>query len=237
MAGTGERGKRSWKRTLLWVIGILVVLFLLIQLMPYGRSSHTNPPATTPFQWTDPEAEAIARESCYDCHSNETDWWWATSIAPFSWLTQRDVDMARSRFNFSEWEGGPSLALVQEMIDGQMPPQRYTLIHRGARLTGEEKQILLQGYEASLNVNSGTTSEEPAESPSPTETAGPTPTETAGVTAIINARCTSCHPADRALDYREDNVDEAEALLDEMIQRGASLTTGEREALIQYFTQ
>jgi hypothetical protein len=75
MAGSGGR---SWKKILLWVIGIGVVVFLLIQLVPYGRSSHTNPPATSPFQWADPQAEAIAKSSCYDCHSNETEWWWAT---------------------------------------------------------------------------------------------------------------------------------------------------------------
>ena len=96
MTSTTGRPGRSWKKILLWAIGGAVVVFLLIQLVPYGRSSHSNPPATNPFQWTDPQAEAIARESCYDCHSNETKWWWATNIAPFSWLVQRDVDGARA---------------------------------------------------------------------------------------------------------------------------------------------
>ena len=102
------RPRRSWKKILLWAIGIAVVVFIAIQFVPYGRSSHSNPPATNPFQWTDPQAEAIARESCYDCHSNETKWWWATNIAPFSWLVQRDVDEGRSRLNFSDWNNLPA---------------------------------------------------------------------------------------------------------------------------------
>ena len=149
MAGNGGR---SWKKNLLWALGIAVVVFLLIQLVPYGRSSHTNPPATNPFQWTDPQAEAIARESCYDCHSNETEWWWATSVAPFSWLTQRDVDQGRDSFNFSEWNGMPVAAVREAVDDGEMPPFQYTLIHPGAKLTDAERQILVQGYEAGAAV-------------------------------------------------------------------------------------
>ena len=80
-----------------------------MQAIPYGRSSHTNPPTVNAFTWTDPQAEAIAKVSCYDCHSNETNWWWATNIAPFSWLVQADVDGGRARLNFSEYDGRPSL--------------------------------------------------------------------------------------------------------------------------------
>ena len=117
MTSTAGRPGRSWKKILLWAIGGAVVVFILIQLVPYGRSSHSNPPATNPFQWTDPQAEAIARESCYDCHSNETKWWWATNIAPFSWLVQRDVDGARDEFNFSEWDGQPSVEAIAEAVE------------------------------------------------------------------------------------------------------------------------
>ena len=110
MSSTAGRRGRSWKKILLWAIGAAVVVFILIQFVPYGRTSHSNPEATNPFKWTDPKAESIAKTSCYDCHSNETDWWWATNIAPMSWLVQRDVDGARSSFNFSEWAGEPSVA-------------------------------------------------------------------------------------------------------------------------------
>ena len=141
-----RRPRRSWKKTLLWVIGVAVVLFVLIQFVPYGRTSHTNPPATNPFKWTDPQAEAIARRSCYDCHSNETKWWWATNIAPFSWLVQHDVDGGRARLNFSDCAGEPSAACVQAgRHRRQMPPIQYTLIHPNAKLTDAEKQTLVTG--------------------------------------------------------------------------------------------
>ena len=235
MAGTGGR---SWKRILLWAIGIAVVLFIVIQFIPYGRSSHSNPAATNPFKWTDPQAEAIARQSCYDCHSNETKWWWATNIAPFSWLVQRDVDEGRDTMNFSEFDGGPSVEEFAEVVNGgEMPPFQYTIIHPDAKLSDAEKQMLIAGYTAGLTASgaSGEASPEPA--PSATATSAPAPTATTDAVAIIDLRCGSCHPADQALDFRAGSEAEAQALIDSMVQRGAQVTPEEQQVLVQYFTR
>jgi Haem-binding domain len=233
MASSDGRPERSWKRILLWAVGIAAVVFLLIQLVPYGRSSHSNPPATNPFQWTDPQAEAIAKESCYDCHSNETKWWWATNIAPFSWLVQRDVDGGRARLNFSDWTGQPSAEEVQGIVnEGEMPPFQYTLIHPGAKLTDAEKQTLIQGYAAGIAASGGASSDGQG-----TATPSATPTSGADAVAIINQRCSTCHPADQALAFRAGSAAEAQALIDNMIQRGAQVTPQEQQALVQYFTQ
>lgn len=236
MASTTRRRGRSWKKSLLWVIGAGVAVFILIQFVPYGRTSHSNPQATNPFKWTDPQAEAIAKTSCYDCHSNETEWWWATNVAPMSWLVQRDVDGAREAFNFSEWAGLPSVAELSDAIDGEMPPMQYTLIHPDAKLTDTEKQTLVAGYEASLAANGPASSES---TPSATPSAAPSATagSTADATAIIAARCGACHPTDRALDFRAGNAAEAKALIDAMIQQGAIVTVDEQQALVDYFTQ
>jgi Haem-binding domain len=50
-----------------------LVLFAGSQLVPYGWR-HPNPPVTQDAPWPDADSERIARASCYDCHSNETDW-------------------------------------------------------------------------------------------------------------------------------------------------------------------
>lgn len=231
-------GGRSWKRILLWVIGIAVVLFLVIQFIPYGRSSHSNPAASNPFNWTDPQAEAIARTSCYDCHSNETKWWWATDIAPFSWLVQRDVDGGREHLNFSEFNGLPSAAELQDVVQGgEMPPIQYTLIHPDAKLTDAEKQTLIQGYAAGLAASGASSGGQPE----PTASATPTPTATqtapADAVAIINDVCSRCHAADAALNFHAGSEAEAQALIDSMIQRGAQVTPEQQQALVQYFTR
>jgi hypothetical protein len=236
MAGT----KRSWKKTLLWIIGIAVVLFVVIQIIPYGRSSHSNPPATNQFTWTDPQAEAIAKTACYDCHSNETKWWWATNIAPFSWLVQHDVDEGRAHLNFSEFDGIPDAQQFAEVVNGgEMPPMQYTLIHPSAKLSDAQRQTLIAGYAAGLSATGASSGGQPQPQSSTTPAATPTPTASSTVDAVatINQVCSRCHPPDPALSFHAGSTAEAQALIDNMVQRGAQVTPEQNQALLQYFTR
>ncbi len=117
------------------------------QLVPYGWHK-TNPRVTADAPWPSAEAEAIARESCYSCHSNETDWPAYSHVAPMSWLVRRDVDRGRAALNFSEWgeESEPDDA-AEEVEEGSMPPSQYTMIHRGAVLTDAEAATLVAALE------------------------------------------------------------------------------------------
>jgi len=196
---------------------------------------HTNPPATNDFTWSSAEAEAIAREACYDCHSNETDWWWATNIAPFSWLVQRDVDEGRASLNFSEWSGWLSPKGMRAAVNDGMPPVQYLIIHWGARLSDDEKKTLVDGFAASLGKDSGSPpSASPSASPSPDATTSPAAGD---VEAIAAARCATCHSAQVALDYRTDSTADAAALIEDMVSRGATVTGEEKQTLVDYFTR
>ena len=134
----------SWKRRFAWLAGGLIVLFGLIQLVPFGRS-HTNPPVTQAAVFPDSQSRQIFTDSCADCHSNLTEWPWYSNVAPMSWLVQNHVDEGRSKFNVSEWNRPqPELSEVIEQIrSGEMPPWNYTLIHRNADLTAAEKRRLI----------------------------------------------------------------------------------------------
>jgi len=125
--------------------------FLLIQLVPYGRS-HQDPPAVQEPNWDNPQTRALAKRACFNCHSNETVWPWYSNIAPISWLIQHDVDEGRRRLNFSDWTGGGrALREAGEVItEGGMPPFYYTIIHPNSGLSNTEKQQLIQGLQ-SLN--------------------------------------------------------------------------------------
>jgi hypothetical protein len=118
-------------------------LLLLIQLVPYGRD-HNNPPVTRAALWGNPQGEQLAKQSCYDCHSNITQWRWYSNIAPMSWLIQHDVDEGRGALNFSEWNRGqPQLGeLLEQVSGGEMPPTQYTLVHPSANLSSGEKRQL-----------------------------------------------------------------------------------------------
>ena len=144
-------------KIVLWVVGILVVGFIVIQLIPYGRD-HDNPPVVNEPTWDSARTEQLAREACFDCHSNETVWPWYSNIAPASWLLYRDVIEGRENLNFSEWPedispvaaGAIGDAGAELVTSDEMPPLRYRLIHGPARLSDTEKQELAAGLRRSL---------------------------------------------------------------------------------------
>ena len=74
------------KRKIFWsILGVIVVVVVGIQLIPYGRN-HTNPPVVTEPQWDSPRTRELFTRACADCHSNETVWPWYSNLAPMSWL-------------------------------------------------------------------------------------------------------------------------------------------------------
>lgn len=149
----------KWMQLLFGGVGVLVLLALLIQLIPYGHD-HTNPPVVLEPNWDSPQTRALAKRACFDCHSNETVWPWYSNIAPVSWLVYRDVAEGRQHINFSEWGVHPSLPagegegeehqhgpeVFQEVLKShEMPPATYLLMHPEARLTDQELQTLMAG--------------------------------------------------------------------------------------------
>lgn len=146
------RGAGGWRRWLLLSGSALVVLFGLIQLVPYGRS-HSNPPVLAEPRWDSAATRSLAVRACFDCHSNQTKWRWYSNIAPVSWLIQRDVSGGRSQFNFSEWTKPQDVSsgdLADAIRAGSMPPWFYILLHASAKLSPAEKDALARGLQATL---------------------------------------------------------------------------------------
>jgi len=126
-------------------VGVLTTL-LAIQLVPYGRN-HANPPTTGEPTWDSPATRALAKQACFDCHSNETQWPMYAGVAPASWLIQRDVNEGRAILNFSEWPRPQKAAgdAAEEVREGEMPPVAYALMHDHARLTESDRTRLAVG--------------------------------------------------------------------------------------------
>ena len=123
----------------------LASAFLAMQLVTV---SHTNPPVVSDLVAGE-AVRAILRRSCYDCHSNETDWRFYAYVAPISWMVTDDVEHARARLNFSEWgrysrekRRAKAREILEEIETAEMPPNRYALVHRGARPDAGEIELL-----------------------------------------------------------------------------------------------
>lgn len=129
------------------MLGIFfLAAFLLIQLIPYER---TNPKSDPDLEIKAPaEVQAIFVRSCYDCHSNRTNWPWYSAIAPAKWFVARDVNIGRKWLNFSEWESydEEKKAKLKELIfvavGLAMPLGTYVKVHPEAALSPEDREII-----------------------------------------------------------------------------------------------
>jgi hypothetical protein len=129
------------------------VIFVLMQLVPYGWW-HDNPPVVSSAPWPDAASEQIARTSCYSCHSNQTEWPVYSYVAPMSWLVRYDVEGGRDKFNFSDWDPDDADDAIEMIDEGEMPLDRYVMIHRDARLTESERDTLIAALET-MSVDGG----------------------------------------------------------------------------------
>jgi len=133
------------------ILLVLLVLFGLIQLVPYGKEA--NPAVFSEPAWDSPATRDLFFLACGDCHSNETRWPWYSSIAPLSWLVRLDVDEGREHLNVSAWtkqrknKGDEAAKAVRE---GEMPPWFYLIPHPEARLSETEERFLIHGLVATF---------------------------------------------------------------------------------------
>jgi hypothetical protein len=139
---------------------ILAIVVLLIQ---FVRPEKTNPSADAALALQQnmevPAAvDEMLRTSCFDCHSNETEWPWYASVAPSSWLVVHDVNEGRRHLNFSEWGNYPprvadhKLEEVIEMVEEEeMPLGVYLILHGDARLDAGQRSALVQWAGAARN--------------------------------------------------------------------------------------
>ncbi len=126
---------------------VTLVAFLAIQAIPYGRD-HDNPSTAREPTWDGTRTRTLARQACFDCHSNITEYPWYSNVAPVSWLLQRDVEDGRKVLDFSEWNRpqDTDLAAVAESLEeDEMPPWYYRLLHEDSRLSALERQQLQRG--------------------------------------------------------------------------------------------
>lgn len=123
-----------------------VLVFIAIQFVPVDR---TNPTEGSPVDAPDAVIRVLER-ACYDCHSNRTVWPWYSHVAPISWFVAHHVEDGRADLNFSDWPAfdfeGQALAfedISHQVETGEMPLPSYLWLHGDARLTDDDRRLLL----------------------------------------------------------------------------------------------
>lgn len=140
-------GRELHMKKLTTILAAIIIIFCLIQLIPVNRD---NPEFDVKYDFVAPaEVKEIVVNSCYDCHSNQTDWPWYSYVAPTSWFTISHVNDGRGHFNLSEWlkytneeKFKIKNEMIEEIEEGNMPLPPYLIMHSNAEISDEKLQIL-----------------------------------------------------------------------------------------------
>jgi len=133
---------------------VLLAIFIIIQFFRPAKnitadvSIHKNDISTIYF--IPDSVHEILKTSCYDCHSNNTQYPWYNNIQPVAWWLSHHVKEGKRALNFSEFTSYPIRkkykkldGLIKQIQSDKMPLSSYTLIHRYAILTPNQKDKLI----------------------------------------------------------------------------------------------
>lgn len=148
------RKKNTISKTKLIFLVLLTVLFLIQLARPQKNISYT--PAGQVFVDTfkvSKQINAILATSCYDCHSNNTNYPWYSEIQPMAWILDKHIKEGKEKLNFDDLPPYGSRRLnsrftqiTNQIEQNKMPLDSYLWMHEDARLSVEDKQLLLDYF-------------------------------------------------------------------------------------------
>jgi len=137
------------KKYLKKIVIILVIAFVGIQFIPttYNLSDTVSENDISKTFEVPSDVQILFETSCYDCHSNNTEYPWYNKIQPVSYIMEDHITEGKEELNFSEIGSyskrrlkSKLKSIISQIDDEEMPMFSYTIIHRDAILSEEEKQ-------------------------------------------------------------------------------------------------
>ncbi|WP_350285488.1 heme-binding domain-containing protein [uncultured Croceitalea sp.] len=135
------------------ILVALLVVFIGMQFFGPDRNVTDATDYVAAFEAdTQPSAEVkvLLQNTCYDCHSNNTEYPWYSNISPVSYWIDEHIEHGKEELNFSDWANYSDKKkdhkleeLVEEVEEGEMPLKEYTWIHSEAHFTNEQKELLI----------------------------------------------------------------------------------------------
>lgn len=139
---------------------IILILGIGIQFIPVPKNQSNEVPKSDFLQAIEVPItiQKIIKSSCYDCHSNNTNYPWYGRVRPFAWFLQQHIDEGKEELNFStfqEYSGRMQREKIRSMIsqirDDEMPLKEYLWMHPEAEMSDSEKVQLIE-YLEELNT-------------------------------------------------------------------------------------
>ena len=131
---------------------ILLIALVVIQFFRPSKNTSLGNHTKVFSLETNPskEVDVLLRQSCYDCHSDNTNYPWYVNVAPFSFWMSDHIKEGKKHLNFSNWESYTVLKkahklkeIVEKIEDEQMPLREYVWTHKEANLSIEQKKMIL----------------------------------------------------------------------------------------------
>ena len=94
--------------------------------------------------------ETILRTSCYDCHSNNTNYPLYSYIQPARFFMEEHIKDGKKDLNFNEFgkyskrkQENKLEAIIKQIKSDEMPLSSYTMIHKNATLSATQKKEII----------------------------------------------------------------------------------------------
>lgn len=139
------------------ILALLAVIVIIQFIRPARNTSNLDGPNEIEKKYQVPsEVQSVLKQSCYDCHSSNTNYPWYANIQPIGWWIQyTHVNDGKRHLNFSEYASYPEKKakrkfdeIADEVKSGGMPLGTYTFMHHDATLSPEQTKLLVSWAES-----------------------------------------------------------------------------------------
>lgn len=135
-----------------FLILVLISGLVGVQFFPASLNQNTvvlSTDFTKTFKVSE-NVQILLKKSCYDCHSNNTNYPWYNKVQPLGWVLENHIKEGKEELNFSEFgvyskrrQKSKLKSILNQIKDDEMPLSSYTLIHRESRLTISDKKEVI----------------------------------------------------------------------------------------------
>jgi hypothetical protein len=147
---------KKYLKYLLIALGVALVVIQFIHPAKNQSNNNTNS-ITTRYDVPEPVL-TVLKTACFDCHSNSTVYPWYANIQPVAWWLADHVNDGKKHLNFSEFttrkiavQNHKLEEVIEQLKEGEMPLNSYTWIHKEANLSPEQKNLLINWAQTTMD--------------------------------------------------------------------------------------
>ncbi len=148
------------KRAFKIILAVIAIIFIVIQIIPrdHNESGRIAVNDITKVYTVPANVSSIFKRSCYDCHSDYTNYPWYAYFHPFRYMMDGHIRQGKKELNFNAFgtysarkQRSKLRAIGESLEEGSMPLSSYTFIHRSAVLSKQDQTLLMDWVKKQTN--------------------------------------------------------------------------------------